>query len=604
MAIKSSTLGMDADAQGMTFLIENMGKDCPPMQYIRELTQNSIEAILRGGFKSGEIVWDIDETLKEATGLEKLCIIDTGIAMAPEEMTHYLNKLSVSGGVQGFDKNFGIGGKIAAATKNQAGIIYESWQQNADTGNSVVLWKDPDSELYGLRQLQKIPGKPNHVRQIGWEKAPKIINSAGHGTKVTLFGDKDEANTFRKDDNTIATKNTWIAYYLNSRYFKFPENITVQAREHYENKYSQLRRVNGMQKFLKDQAVDFGTEIVSNAKIHWWILEKDAAKKGSGWYYSTGHVAALYQNEMYNFTKGKSAISRLQSFGVFAGASRVVIYVEPTGAGVMPNVVRTELQLRGDSLPWDEYCEEFRAKLPAAIKKLVDDEVAKFSHGQEALKLIAKIRTLFNFPRYRAFSGGDIYLNPAGLTIATDTDQEETDKQESAQKSAKSKKPTRSTAKLDAYIQSEFETPTVGNKANEVSYPKIHWVEEKPEDYNLTDRAACYLATSHTIYINANFRGFTHLIEFVLDGFQGWPGARTLATKEMRNYYELSFMESVLGMLSIQASTNQWSAEECEKALSPEALTLSAMQRFHQLNQIRRTLKTEFNRVNELVSAG
>ena len=41
------------------FLLDRLGQDCHPLQYLRELTQNSIEAISRVG-APGEITWDVD----------------------------------------------------------------------------------------------------------------------------------------------------------------------------------------------------------------------------------------------------------------------------------------------------------------------------------------------------------------------------------------------------------------------------------------------------------------------------------------------------------------------------------------------------------------
>ena len=41
------------------FLLDRLGADCHPLQFLRELTQNSIEAIQRSG-DPGEILWDLD----------------------------------------------------------------------------------------------------------------------------------------------------------------------------------------------------------------------------------------------------------------------------------------------------------------------------------------------------------------------------------------------------------------------------------------------------------------------------------------------------------------------------------------------------------------
>ena len=67
------------------FLLDRLGEDCHPLQFLRELTQNSIEAIQQLPGKQGEIVWDVDWNRYDLTGIYKLACIDTGIGMMGEE---------------------------------------------------------------------------------------------------------------------------------------------------------------------------------------------------------------------------------------------------------------------------------------------------------------------------------------------------------------------------------------------------------------------------------------------------------------------------------------------------------------------------------------
>src|SRR5687767_16040421 len=97
-------LGMTVDNIG--FLLDRLGQDCHPLQYLRELTQNSIEAILRHNGK-GEIVWDVDWTAVDLDGIQKLCIIDTGDGMTGEEMVRFINQLSSSVSAQSMSGNYG-----------------------------------------------------------------------------------------------------------------------------------------------------------------------------------------------------------------------------------------------------------------------------------------------------------------------------------------------------------------------------------------------------------------------------------------------------------------------------------------------------------------
>ena len=114
--------------QNIGFLLDRLGQDCHPLQYLRELTQNSIEAILRSG-SPGEIVWDVDWTTYDLEGVQKLSITDTGDGMTGEDMVRFINKLSSSVATQSLSGNYGVGAKIAAATRNPTGVLYLSWKQ-------------------------------------------------------------------------------------------------------------------------------------------------------------------------------------------------------------------------------------------------------------------------------------------------------------------------------------------------------------------------------------------------------------------------------------------------------------------------------------------
>src|SRR5687768_8140752 len=93
------------------FMLDRLGQDCGPLQFLRELTQNSIEAILDTPEKSGEIVWDADWDYFDLTNIFKLCIIDNGVGMTGAEMVNYINQLSSSVHPQSHAGNFGVGAK-------------------------------------------------------------------------------------------------------------------------------------------------------------------------------------------------------------------------------------------------------------------------------------------------------------------------------------------------------------------------------------------------------------------------------------------------------------------------------------------------------------
>ena len=268
-------LPMTVDNVG--FLLDRLGQDCSPLQYLRELTQNAIEAVLRTG-EPGQINWDVDWTSYDlGDGPMKVCIVDTGDGMTGDEMIKFINQLSSSGSEQSFTGNYGVGAKIAAATKNPAGVIYQSWKNGE--GYMVQLEKNPATGEYGLRQWELKDGTYSHYFPL--DDAIKPAEIGAHGTKVILVGAKTSDNTMATPPDA-ASPSRWISKYLNTRYFQFPSGVTVKAREGWDNPRTDkdrnvLRTITGQKPYLDQHATASGIQSLSGVKVHWWILKDDAA---------------------------------------------------------------------------------------------------------------------------------------------------------------------------------------------------------------------------------------------------------------------------------------------------------------------------------------
>src|SRR6266849_10119101 len=142
--------------KNMNFMLDRLGQDCAPLQYLRELTQNALQSILHLRPSRGEVIWDVDWNRHTLTDVYKLAVIDTGIGMTGEEMVEYINALSSSMSEQSDSVNFGVGVKIAAAPRNHAGLVYLSWKDSVDC--MIHLWRDPERGIYGLRQFARPDG--------------------------------------------------------------------------------------------------------------------------------------------------------------------------------------------------------------------------------------------------------------------------------------------------------------------------------------------------------------------------------------------------------------------------------------------------------------
>lgn len=595
--VKASDATLEMKVANMTFMLERLAQDCAPLQFVRELTQNAIDSIKQHG-QAGELRWDVDWTrfdLEPKDGY-KMAIIDTGIGMTGKEMVDYINQLSSSMHQQSKHGNFGMGAKIAAAPRNTQGLVYLSWKDGK--GAMIRLWKDPDTQTYGLQR------QPNGEfwLPITDEIKPKPIKE--HGTMVVLLGNKPGESTMDAPPEA-QIPSRWITRYLNTRYFRFPAKTTVKARENWtsprDDKHNMLRTVTGQEAWLKANSSDSGMVSLSNATVRWWILKEKVDDSGTN--VSTGHVSALYDDEMYEMSVGRAGVARLQSFGVIFGYNRVVLYVEPaqTPKGdLTANTARTHLLIDGQPLPWSDWAAEFRDRIPEPIIKLMDTVAAGAATTENANSIrerLKQIRDLFKFSRYRPTPDGkhsidDTFVNTGG---AND------DGGASGEGGVGGKGKRRGGRAGDIYALFADSGNTPAEEVGGIADPIVKWVSvrdgSRTGDF-LEDRAAKFLPQANTIQANADFRVFTDMIDRWRKFYGQAPGVEATVESVVKEWFQQQLVETVLGALALRKSGN-WSEQEVEALWSEEALTSAVLPRYHIDVCIKRSLGSKIGTLKD-----
>ena len=571
------------------FLLDRLGEDCDDLQYIRELSQNALEA------GATSVVWDVDWTLFEMNnGTFKLCCIDDGVGMTGEEMVKHINRLSSSGRTQAIDANFGVGAKISAATRNPSGVVYQSWVDGR--GAMVHLWRDPATGQYGLKQFRLPDGSFTHIVKLNDRAKPKEIGK--HGTKVTLLGTRPSHDTMASPEGAL-TPSRWVNRNLGTRYFRLPEGVTVQAREGWtqpreDTDRNLLRRVVAMEEFLGRYSDSHGTVPLEGCDVRWWILDDSEARKS----YSlpnNGHFAALYQNELYELLTGRAGMARLQQFGVIFGSDRIVLYAEPRKAPdqrLVANTARTQLLLDGEQLPYPDWASEFRQAMPQEIRDHMDAVIAgaKDNNHQPAIKERLKAYApLYRLSRRRLKPGGADRVN-GRLDASNSHDRDESGKERDTAKKKADQDPTGDmlASMLAAEGQEAESTADM-----EPAFPDTVWVSQadnpptRAED-ELDDRAARYLPEDNLIKINGDFRVFVDMVAHWSREY-GLQRDNEVVISIVREWFEQALIETVIGAQQLQGD-RRWSSDDIDKVLSEEALTAAVMQRYHVANAIKRSL--------------
>lgn len=580
------------------FLLDRLGQDCHPLQYLRELTQNAIEAIGRSGVP-GEIIWDVDWTAFDLDGIQKLCITDTGDGMTGEEMVRFINQLSSSVSAQSLSGNYGVGAKITAATRNPVGVLYLSWKQAE--GSMIHLSRDRDSGQYGLKQWHHQDGAYAHYLPLEDDVRPDIVQE--HGTKVVLLGESDDANTMQAPPNT-PSPSRWISKYLNTRYYRFPEGISVRAREGWEYPRSDkdrnyLRRITGQEPYLAQHSVASGSLALSGALAHWWILKDEPAiSNNSGFIESAGHVAALYQDELYELATARAGMSRLQQFGAVFGYRYVVIYLEPQSNGsqqLTTNTSRTSLLVNNEPLPWTDWAAEFRESLPAELEELVAEKAAAASNTDHSKSIRDRLRDLldlFRISRYRPAAGGSILVDEERLARGGRLGDSSRDPHPSGE-GGRSGSGGGGAGRLYAVFERSEGSP--GKVVKPDPFPVVKWVTvmNGTREYgDIEDRAAKYHSDQNLLLANADFRAFADMVSFFVKEFKNVPGIEDLARDAVRGWFEQALVEAVMGVQALMNS-KEWTQHDIDAALSEQALTTAVMQRYHVHFAVKRELASK-----------
>ena len=633
----SEIAAMTVAASGLTQLIENMGRDCSPTQFLREFTRNSFEACERTG-KAGLVVVDVHPQMLEE-GHYKMAITDNGDGMSDEDLLNNINRLSASGGHINRHKNYGLGAKIAAITRNPAGLIYRSWQNGE--GHQVVLAYDPDTEAYGAVP-QEEDGSMHYVQALSDDMKPKEIKD--HGTQVILIGMEETSDTMKPPSGVIGSREAWIAETLNTRYFEIPKDVTLKVRIGYYRdpsitKHFYLREVKGQKKTLEDKKIlsEKGVCSLDGASIHWFILKPNRDKQGHGRTITRGHTGVLNQQELFSLADGRS--NRAQNFGIIFGREDVVLYIEPDPHKYSQNTSRTQVVKNdGSDLPWNRWYDDFQKQMPNELKEFIKKRMGESSAGSSDKSIKEKLRKNAQFYKISRYlsdpkgnsrsddshaTAGNFGTSSAGSAPAQSDPSSQGNSEGRQDKSSSTDQgsgsstngSTRSSTSLDKSTNVDAGQPVhTGRSTRSIlfsgtvpkgtkktkrvsveSFPNVRWVDFKSEYPELIDRAGKYAKRENEIHINTNFRGYRDVLEHFLNTTGGGLSeAETIIKDTVREQFELLLSEVVTGALAFQNRPG-WKPDEFDAALSPEALSAAAMSRFYMMQQINRNLKNRLS---------
>ena len=565
-----------------TFVIEKTAASVPLTQFIRELTQNAIEA---GATK---ILWARDQAweAENAGSGPKLCVVDNGCGMSAGTLEEHMSSYASSGKTQGVGANYGVGAKLAAAAHSPHGVVFKTWEKGNDVGSTCVLVVNPAEGLVGLLTLKN----GSCVAPVPLEEAPELIRNHGSGTVVTLLGSSlSDDTTANPTDQGGAS---WVGQQLAMRYFDALGGVQLLAQEFSGKSQTTKRPVETQQLHLnkRSESVNRGVLRVLDAKynVRWWLLnerEKDGAKEQIN--PSGAQHGVLHKGELYSVKTGANATRVLQKFGILAGHRRVAIYVEPLdGSGAGTNLERTRVELpRSVDLPMDDIADEFVAKMPGVLSAYVEEQTrgATLNTDKISDRLLDQLSKM-GVGRYRKSATGTTFIDPdddAALGGAS-----------GAASGASGGSARGGTSGLPGSGRGDAAAEqTRGDRAKSLNMrlPKVLICSDENKvdgavplsaaGLRIQDRAAVYIGgATPTLYVNIDFRAYDKLekavAKEVLNEAQATNSA--LVRSRLVSIYVEGLLEAVLAGMQL---SHKWEPEDKNTLLTPEALTLAALQR-------------------------
>jgi hypothetical protein len=569
------------EAAGLADLLQRLGRDCTPTQFVREFIKNSIEAVQRIENEEKKILIDVNWDYFNQTRRHKISFTDNGDGMTGQEMLKHLNNLS-SSGHRNEHENYGVGAKISALTRNHEGVEYESWKEGV--GSSILLTYDPDAHVYGVQpqvyQGQRydfIPIPPDYPK-------PDFIQD--HGTRVTLFGMTKEQDTMLPPDGVRGGRENWIVQYANTRFFELPVGLEIQTRVGYyrdknNKKHNYTRKIEGQKNILDSNCEARGRVNLSDASLHWWIMKErqDHARQ-----YTSGHTACINEGEVLNILDGRS--NKAPGFGIIFGKEDVVLYIEP-GSKYMQNTARTLLVREdGAGLPWDRWQDEFRSQMPKELEDFVRRRMAgsvQTSHSDSIRDRLKSVAAFLKISRFRKSGLGTFKADPDSMVSSGVGLSGDSSESSGGRRSGMGNAPGSHRANLLADL---IDAGVLAEQASPDKFPEVHWISGEAD---LEDRAATFIPTSNIVKANSDFQGFTDIIEHFSKQYEGLDGAEEVVADVVKEAFEQQLVEAVAGAMSLK-NRPKWSTNDFENAVSEEALTVAVLPRYHVLAFIKRQL--------------
>jgi hypothetical protein len=252
------------------------------------------------------------------------------------------------------------------------------------------------------------------------------------------------------------------------------------------------------------------------------------------------------------------------------------------------------LLLNGEKLPWDDWAYEFREKMPKELAEFVSEKAAASTerdHISSIKERLKMVMDLYKVSRYRPAPMG-VYLSDGSSAVRVGSSPFSGGQSkgpggpDASHAMGSSGRGPRDGEVGNIYHLFEKKDGSPSDKSSSDPFPIVKWVSLKnggrTEDDGMEDKAANYISGQNTLFVNADFRVFRDMTARLSKEKESRRGIdlQSIVEEVVHQWFEQALVETVIGVQQLRGS-KEWGPEELERALSPEALTGSVMQRYH-----------------------
>lgn len=582
--------------QDKRFLINRLIEQAPVSTLVREFFKNADESAAGAAVGNRRIeIYPV-----EIDGVRKLAFWNTGPGMDGAELKRATDLSSSIGKDMALDGNFGIGAKVSGLTMSKAGIRYRSCKNGAV--NEITIGYDLGEGTYVRFPAQLPDGSYDTVYDVTAAAQSEGKSIDFDWTEVVLYGEGDGHDTVAEPlGKGKEVDRSYIPSAIFRRFARFSEGVEVRVDvamtkgggKDETGKFRQLRPLADiLDKLPRTQRVhdpDSGLTINFFHDPKHPVSGHSLSARANPATSSTTFCALVHKGERYDFKTTKAWSAAAPKFGIPFGSKVLSVEIEIPDGMALSNQYRDGLLWPHDRSPLtaEEFADYVRALMPDWVKEVIRSESPESDDDLDDLQAdLQKLLDEFRVPTV-TFTPS---RKPGAIPMEQHAEGDDTPEHVRIDDlDPLSEKPDGDEAPTDRTASRA--TPEKVRKAPEGSKPSIarRALERVPTIEILTDpeeisdkalkgRAGRYYSESQTLFVNGLYPIVDRMsleLEQELEGTGEPEIVRAECLKAARRAAAFRIGKVTCYAISKRLSED-WSADDLERATSPESLSMAA----------------------------